>query len=1059
MTAQGTRADTARDQTADQAQQAPRAQLTVHLISHNHWDREWIFTARYTNRWLVPFFHNLLQTLDAQPAYRFVLDGQTAILEDYLEQLSEEEGERREKELRRFVKEGRLLIGPAYLQPDWTLVSGEALVRNLMIGHRIAERFGGVMKAGWMLDNFGQIAQTPQIYKGFGIDGVFVWRGVAMDETNLKSEFTWKSPDGSNLLAIYLINSYRNAMVLSLTREIAEARIRSEAQALSDFATTPNVLLMNGYEQVPWPDDVLPIIEAFNKNASDGLVCVQSTPPEYLEAVKGFSPEMPTLDGYLYSGRYMPVLKGVFSSRSHLKLMNNECQRELERWAEPFAAIAWLFGADYPADELERAWKTLMLNHAHDDMCGCSIDNIARDMEARFDEVLQTAATISERSLKTIAGMVDTTKVESAASFIVFNPSPRERSDVVSFALEVPASVGEFIITDGSDKAAPCQPVARDDRRVSLFLLADNIPPLGYKTFYLRPQAAATGAAGSETVTPPTVTASAEARTLENAHLRVEINDDGTLNVKNKATGDVYSNLGYFEDGGDAGDTYDYSPPLEDRVVSSRGRQAEISLMESGPLMARFRVAITLELPESLQADRRARSSQTRAYPLVSYVELTAAARRVEIKTLLNNVAKDHRLTVNFPTGIQADFCYAEEPFDVARMPVSEEATPERLPARLGKLMIAGRYTKPIATRPFQNFVDYSDGGRGIAIISRRVTEYEVLPDEGTISLTLLRCVGWLARYDLLTRVGDVGPHIFTPEAQCLGAQEFHYAIYPHSGDWSEEKAHVEAFSHNLRFRVAQKRGGGGSLADELGFLSLQSEAPSNAFRLTAFKRAEAGDGVVVRFFNTLEKEVSGALQTGWKNAYQAAQVNLNEEEQQEMTSTGGITRLAARPKEIVTIKLRTRPATRSEVANGEAVRLLRPLPPGESLPQTAAPPVLTREEVQMERARVAVLEEALMKAKADIFTLEDELERTASKDLAKLAALQRRKTEVATLTRQLNESRISALLNRQLYITRKIESELAEIGESMSWSRTKKRAGEYLVHYYESLLKAQESE
>jgi hypothetical protein len=52
------------------------------------------------------------------------------------------------------------------------------------------------------------------------------------------------------------------------------------------------------------------------------------------------------------------------------------------------------------------------------------------------------------------------------------------------------------------------------------------------------------------------------------------------------------------------------------------------------------------------------------------------------------------------------------------------------------------------------------------------------------------------------------------------------------------------------------------------------------------------------------------------------------------------------------------------------------------------------------------------------------------------------------------NESRISALLNRQLYITNQMENKLEEIGEAMSWSRTRKRAGEYLVHYYKGLLR-----
>jgi len=1021
--------------------------LSIHLISHNHWDREWIFTARYTNRWLVPFFENLFRTLDQQPDYRFVLDGQTAIIEDYFDQLPEEEIERREKEMCRFIREDRLLVGPAYLQPDWTLVSGEALVRNLMIGHRMAERLGGVMKAGWMLDNFGQIAQAPQIYKGFGIDGVFVWRGVAMDDDSLKSEFLWQSPDGSEVLAIYLINSYRNAMVLSLTKEIARERIISEANALRPFATTPNVLMMNGYEQVPWPDDVLPIIEDFNAADEENMRCLQSTPPEYLEAVRNFNPKLPRLEGYLYSGRYMPVLKGVFSSRSHLKLLNNECQRELERWAEPFAAIAWLLGAEYPKTELESSWKKLLLNHAHDDMCGCSIDKIARDMEARFEEVYRVAYNITERSLKTIAEAIDTSRVESSEAIIVFNPSPRERSDVISFSLELPVDISEFMIKDGQGNRVPYQLAARDEKKIALFLYADRIPSLGYKTFYIVP--------GTDRAEDhPEVKASAEQRSLENDHLRVEINEDGTLQVTSKKTGHTYSNLGYFVDGGDAGDTYDYSYPERDSIISSLGQRAEITLIESGPLMAKFKVEITLHLPERLTEDRKARSQQMRACPIVSYIELTAGARRVEIKTLLKNVVKDHRLRVHFPTGIEADHCYAEEPFDVAKLPIVDDPTPKELSERVRELMIAGRYTEPINTHPFQNFVDYSDGEKGLAIISRRVTEYEILPENGTVALTLLRSVGWLARYDLLTRIGDVGPHIFTPEAQCLGDQVFYYSIYPHSGDWSEEKAHVEAFSHNLKLRAVQKTGSG-TLPDQLGFLALTSD-PASAFRMTAFKRAEAGDGVIARFFNTLESEVEGELRSWWNEDYETVRTNLNEDELERLSGKNGAIKMQAGKKEIVTLKLRIKPRRLVSAEYSDSIRVLPPLPPGEKPPQAELPPVLTRDEVQAERDRVARLEAALIKAQADVYTMEDDIERTASRDIAKLLELQRKKTEVATLTRQLNESRISALLNRQLYITNKIESELEEIGEAMSWSRTKKRAGEYLVHYYNNLLRKQ---
>jgi mannosylglycerate hydrolase len=1023
--------------------------LTVHLISHNHWDREWIFTARHTNRWLIRFFDNLLDTLARQPAYRFVLDGQTLIVEDYLAQLTEEEAAKREKELSRYIKEGRLLAGPAYLQPNWTLVSGEALVRNLMTGHRMAERWGGVMKAGWMLDNFGQIAQAPQIYRGFGIEGVFVWRGVAMDEDELKSEFLWESPDGSSILAVYLINSYRNAMVLSLTKEIAVERILSEARALRPFATTPNVLLMNGYEQVPWPDDVLPIIDQFNRSTDGNIVCKQSTPPEYLEAVSRFNPAMPVVRGYLYSGKYMPVLKGVFSSRSHLKLLNNECQRELERWAEPFATVAWLLGMEYPAAKLEEAWKTLLLNHAHDDMCGCSIDPIARDMESRFEEVLRIARDIADESLRTIASAIDASRFDRLLTIIVFNPSLRERADVISFSFELPGGAKSFSFKDSRGRTAAIQIRSRDDNRIALYLFAEDVPALGYKTYYL--------VAGDETPeNSQTVTASDEERTLENEFLRVHINPDGSLQVADKQTGLSYDDLGYFEDGGDAGDTYDYSHPESDAILTSRNGQAQITLVESGPLMARFRVEITLLLPEHLAEDRGSRSSTTRAFPIISYVELTAGSKRVEIKTTLKNTVKDHRLRVLFPTGIKADHCFAEEPFDVARLPVAEEPPPQELPERFRELMLAGRYTQPINTHPFQNFVDYSDQEKGLAIISRRVTEFEILPG-GAIALTLIRSVGWLARYDLLTRVGDVGPHIFTPEAQCLGEHVFHYAIFPHNGEASEDKAHAQAFSHNLRLRAVLKTDPG-ALPDEMSFFSLSSEDHANVFRLSALKRSEDGKGVIVRFFNTTEREIKGRLSSHWPPA-RVFRTNLNEEEQEEMNISESAVEFEARRKEIVTIKLKVSPRIQLDAQHSDINRVLPPLPPGEKKTAGALPPVLTRDEVQAERDRAARLEAELMRAKADVFTVEDDIERTASKDIRKMVELQKAKTRVASLTRQLNESRISALLNRQLYITNKMENELEEIGEAMSWSRTRKRAGEYLVHYYEALLRNQNRE
>ncbi|MCK4830834.1 alpha-mannosidase, partial [bacterium] len=254
--------------------------VTGHIISHTHWDREWFLTSKYTAEWLVPFFNSLFNMLDKYPEYCFVLDGQTIMIEDYLEQLTPSEKSISENRLKKYVNQSRLLVGPCYLQPDWRLVSGESLVRNMILGHKMANKLGRVMKVGWLLDNFGQISQAPQIHKGFDIDGVYLWRGIEVNPEKIHSEYRWESPDGSPVMAVYLLNSYRNAMRLAEYSDIALERIANEVEKLSHFATTDNVLLMNGYDQKMVPDNVLPLIEQVNANYN-GIKLIQTTPNKY----------------------------------------------------------------------------------------------------------------------------------------------------------------------------------------------------------------------------------------------------------------------------------------------------------------------------------------------------------------------------------------------------------------------------------------------------------------------------------------------------------------------------------------------------------------------------------------------------------------------------------------------------------------------------------------------------------------------------------------------------------------------------------------------------------
>ncbi|MEJ2051391.1 MAG: glycoside hydrolase family 38 C-terminal domain-containing protein [Calditrichota bacterium] len=805
-----------------------------------------------------------------------------------------------------------------------------------------------------------------------------------------------------------VLDSYRNAMVLSLTKQIALDRIRTHTNVLAQFASTSHVLLMNGYEQVPWPDDVLPIIEEFNQSQNMGIRCLQSNPPEFVQSIRRQNPDLPRLQGYFYSGRLMPILKGVFSSRSCLKGMNNECQRELVRWAEPFSTIAWVFGSEYPGRTMMRTWKTLLLNHTHDDVCGCSIDSIARDMQARFARVRQTSFDLTQRAFRNI-------------------------------------------VQDSQGNQIPYQMVTRMEDRTDLYLFAIQIPSLGYKTYYIIPDEVSI-------IQAQTISASEDDRSMENDFLRVTINPNGSLNIICKVTGQEYSGLGYFEDGGDCGDTYDYSYPREDQIISSLNQAAKISLVESGPYLARFRVELNLQLPKSLAPDRTTRNSETICYPLVTFVELAADSRRVEVQTHVRNTAKDHRLRILFPTDVQTDHSYVEAPFDVATFPIDTTQHPAgEKSEKLRDLMIAGHDTSPAHTHIMQNFVGLADGIRGLTIASHKLGEYEILKAHTTVALTLIRSVGWLARQDLLTRVGDVGPHIFTPEAQEIGDQVFTYSIYPNTGDWLRDKPHFMSDNQNMKFRAVQTDIHSGELPEDYSFFSWETEDQMVAMRMTSIKRSERRDGVIIRFYNTTDDAVKGRLIVNGEvlNAYRT---NLNEEEEFQLPLEENRITVEARGHEIITIKIIMEHQAHLYRRATETTKVLPSLTIDPALPEVELPPVITFEEVEAERKRSRQLQQNLRDLRNQAYQMEDEIEREAQKDLRKLAELQNTKTQVATLTRQHYESRVSVLENERLYWMYKLESELGEIGEELNWARTKKRVFEYLSNYYEIRLQHLES-
>ncbi|MDY7042172.1 MAG: glycoside hydrolase family 38 C-terminal domain-containing protein, partial [Chloroflexota bacterium] len=722
-------------------------------------------------------------------------------------------------------------------------------------------------------------------------------------------------------------------------------------------------------EPVP---DLPALIAAANARQPD-VVLRHGTLPQHVAAVRAAAPELELRRGEMRCQQRTQILPGVLSSRMWIKQRNAAAETLLEKWAEPFSVLAanLTAGTMHLQTLIWRAWDYLIQNHPHDSICGCSIDQVHKEMDVRFDWVEQIGEEVTRQSLTAIAGAVDTASVGTsrpAVPVVVFNPVAGPRTDLVNARAQLPGSLERFTITDEVGQPVPFQilrqyvreygtmeigraeavsmistvesghimghpiqemhiergrgqdesdlalvdvtlleggePDAEDVRRttetisawlheesvqryrvrlhfattVELLFVARDVPGHGYRTFAICP-ADTSPASG-----PPQA-----ATTIENEFFVVEADPTtGTFDLTDKSSDTIFRGLNHFVDGGDRGDEYNYCAPEADRLVDTPAGQPAIRLVESGPARQTLQIEMVYRLPTSLTADRSARADESVELPIVTHVSLSPGLRRVDVRTTVDNQAKDHRLRAHFPTPIHTDFSHAEGHFDVVARPVD-------LPANA-----ADWVEQPAPTHHQRTFVDANDGQQGLLVINKGLPEYEVFREETgvTVALTLLRCVEWLSRDDLVTRPHHAGPGLSTPGAQCPGRHVFEYALLPHAGEW--RTCFQEAHAFNAPLRAALTSVHDGPLRPASSFVTVEP----NTVVISTVKAAEAGDGLIVRVYNVGEEAVEGRLRL-WRPFKRATLVNLNEEELEDLEVPGESEeiKLAMRGKQIVSVK------------------------------------------------------------------------------------------------------------------------------------------------------------
>jgi mannosylglycerate hydrolase len=589
------------------------------FVPHFHWDREWYEPFQVFRHRLVTALDTVLETAEANPDFRFTVDGQMAAIEDYLEMRPENRDR-----LVALVTEGRLAIGPWLILLDEFLCSGETIVRNLQMGWAAAERLGGAMPVGYLPDMFGHVAQMPQILARAGIEHAALWRGVPGSVDG--HAFRWRAPDGSEVRTEFLFDGYDNGLDVLLVPDQIGRALGEYAEMTAERWGGDPVLAMAGTDHNA-PD---PHLAAWLRQASgEGRAITIATLDEYLR--KHVRDEVSaTVTGELRSHVRGNILPGVLSVRLGLKQRMALAERTVDH-AERMNAL-WSRRDDSPF--LSLAWHKIIESTAHDSVVGSGTDETCDQVAARLAEAAQTARAVRDAALAEPAALVP------SDGHLVANPLPFGRTALVEVDVAAPpAGTGlTAIATDGS--AHPVQliaeaPTVLSDERMDasqlervlrrihrrelfgrlidryeltpgqlVFHLAE-VPTSGpFDLLILRREVAAAAAAHpgewrvltveearatalvpvqvpasglttfrveprEDTAPAPTSyePATATDRTLSNGLVEVTVAADGTLDITG-SDGTVLNGVGRLVDGGDRGDSYNYAPPAQDILVA-----------------------------------------------------------------------------------------------------------------------------------------------------------------------------------------------------------------------------------------------------------------------------------------------------------------------------------------------------------------------------------------------------------------------------------------------------------------------------------------------------------
>lgn len=876
----------------------------IHVIPHSHWDREWYFTTSRSKVYLMKDLGDVLNTLENDPEFKyFMVDAQGSLLDDYIKWRPQDK-----ERISKLVNDGRLVIGPWYTQTDQLVISGESIVRNMYYGMKRCESFGKYMNVGYVPDSFGQSGNMPQIYRQFGIEDTLFWRGVS-DDMVKHTDYNWRGDDGSVVFTTQIpFGYYIGGNIPEEPEENEEFWQKECLEKAVGRSATRHIYFPNGFDQAPVRTNLPQLVKERNEKDPENeyvISCIE----DYIKDVKSENPELEEVQGELVIAKHMRIHKSIFSSRSDLKVMNTQIQNYVTNVMEPLLTISYNLGNEYPHEAVAEIWKLLFENAAHDSIGSCISDTANEDVYVRYKQARDIAVNLVELHSRLIATNV---KNDADMTFTAINTLPQKRKDTVIVKTYVPG--GKFAIIDekGNDvdytiiksrdltDYVLSQTIMLDPSRkfyvpdqvleVTMAIKANDVPALGYVQYSIDTQKDS----HKET---------ADKKVLENKYYTIEVEENGSLTIVDKANNVTYKNQGILVENGDDGDSFNYSPPRKDMEVFSNESKCTVKISGSD-IYDQAEIHFDMVVPADL--DERAEGKVS----VTMLVDMTVALRKdskvIDFNVKVDNKGLSHRLCVLFDSQIVSAFNYADQQFGLIKRPnyyekemkLYMESMNNKTEKKAGIQELANWANDqstwqepPISIEPTQSYVSLTDGKTGIAVIPQGVREYEVL-DDSKIRLTLFRTYGFMGKENLIYRPGRASGEriIETPAAQLLKEMEFNFGFTSYAGDINDSDIDTLAKQYNTNLEVyTYAEFLNGRLIFSQREIEGQNAKIHSLFEtegnlvVSAVKKAEEDDGYIIRLYNGKDhKDLDDKIKFNFdiKEAYYT---NLKEEKTEEI--------------------------------------------------------------------------------------------------------------------------------------------------------------------------------